>query len=99
MKSFCKCTVLKVKYKNTSLYGNSSYWLSFLDYKGHFERGYTAPNAGCGYTIQNYKYAEGKPIYLMYHYTNSGRCIIDRIQHILPSEAEKYANMQEGGIK
>ena len=95
MENFEKCTVLKVEYKNTSYYGNNSYWVNFLNSEGHFERGYTAPNASCGYTITNYKYAEGKPIFLDYHYTKSGKCIIDSIKHNSPDEAEKYAETLE----
>ena len=92
--SFEKCTVLKVEYRNTSYYGNNSYWVNFLDSEGHFERGYTSPNASCGCTVTNYRYAEGKPIFLEYH-LKGGRCIIDSIQHDSPGEAEKYANTLE----
>lgn len=91
MKDFEKCTVLKVEYRNTSLYGNNSYWLSFLDSGGHFVRGYTSSDASCGYTVTNYRYAEGKPIFLKYHYTKGGKCVIDRIRHNTPDEAERYA--------
>ena len=90
MKDFEKCKVLKVEYRNTSYYGNNSYWLNFLNCEGHFERGYTSPNASCGYTVQNYR--EGDTIFLRYHYTRGGKCIIDSIKHNLPDEAEKYAD-------
>lgn len=90
-----KCTVLKVEYRNSSLCGNSSYWLSFLSSLGRFERGYTSPNASCGCTAKNYRYAEGKPIFLKYHYTGGGKCVIDSIMHNLPDEAEKYAVTME----
>ena len=90
MKDFEKCKVLKVEYRNTSYYGNNSYWLNFLNCEGHFERGYTSPNASCGYTVQNYR--EGDTIFLRYHYTKGGRCIIDGIKHNSPDEAEKYAD-------
>ena len=90
MKDFEKCTVLKVEYRNTSYYGNNSYWLNFLNCEGHFERGCTSPNASCGYTVQNYR--EGDAIFLRYHYTKGGKCIIDSIKHNLPDEAEKYAD-------
>lgn len=96
-----KCAVLKVEYRNTSFYGNNSYWLSFLDSSGRFERGYTSPNASCGYTAENYRYAEGKPIFLKYHYTGGGKCVIDSIMHNSPDKAEKYAAAMErqgGGI-
>ena len=93
MKGFAKCKVLKVEYRNTSYYGNNSYWLNFLNCEGHFERGYTSPNASCGYTVQNYR--EGDTIFLRYHYTRGGKCIIDSIKHNLPEEAEKYAEEME----
>lgn len=93
--NFEKCTVLSVKYRSTSRNGNNSYWLNFLNSEGHFERGYTSPNASCGCTITNYTYAEGKPIFLGYHYTKGGKCIIDSIKHKSPDEAEKYANTLE----
>lgn len=89
MKDFEKCTVLKVEYRNTSYYGNNSYWLDFLNCERRFERGYTSPNASCGYTVQNYR--EGDTIFLKYHYTKGGKCIIDSIKHNSPDEAEKYA--------
>ena len=95
MKDFEKCTVLEVEYRSTSRNGNNSYWLSFLDSEGHFERGYTHPDASCGYSIRNYKYAEEKPIFLAYHYTKGGKCIIDRVKHNSPDEAEKYAEEME----
>ena len=90
MKDFEKCKVLKVEYRNTSYYGNNSYWLNFLNCEGHWERGYTSPNASCGYTVRNYR--EGDTIFLRYHYTKGGKCIIDGIKHNLPDEAEKYAD-------
>lgn len=90
MKDFEKCKVLKVEYRNTSYYGNNSYWLNFLNCEGHFERGYTSPNASCCYTVLNYR--EGDTIFLRYHYTKGGKCIIDSIKHNLPDEAEKYAD-------
>lgn len=90
MKDFEKCTVLKVEYRNNSYFGNNSYWLNFLNCEGHFERGYTSPNAACGYTVQNYR--GGDTIFLRYHYTKGGKCVIDSIKHNLPDEAEKYAD-------
>lgn len=95
MKDFEKCKVLRVDYRNTTFYGNNTYYLNFLTSEGHFERGYTSPDSSCSYTIQNYKYAEGKLIFLKYHYTRGGKCVIDRIKHASPDEAEKYAEEME----
>lgn len=92
MKDFEKCTVLRVEYKSTSVYGNNSYWLAFLNSEGHFERGYTASNASCGYTVTNYRYAEGKPIFIKYHYTKNKNCIIDSIMRNSPDKAQEYAD-------
>lgn len=80
-----RCILHNVEYKNTSTMGNPSYWIAFTDSKGNYHRGYTSSNASAGYTASNYKYAEnGSVIYLDYHYTPKGACIIDRIKHNSP---------------
>lgn len=48
--------VLDVKYKNTSYYGNNSYWVILEVKKGTSEQivwAYTAANAQLGYTIES----------------------------------------------
>ena len=101
MKGFEKCTVLGVEYRSTTINGNNSYWLDFLNSEGHSERGYTMPDSSCGRIIRNYRHAEGKPIFLDYRCAKGGKCIIGGIRHNTPDEAEKYARTPEkrgGGI-
>lgn len=85
MKDFEKCTLVAIKYKCTSNYGNPSYWVRFKDSEGNYHQGYTASNAGAGYAIANYEYHKGA-IYLKYHFTRAGSCIIDSIKHNSPSD-------------
>lgn len=85
-----KCRLYSIEYKNHSYYGNPSYWVAFADSEGNYHRGYTASNSGAGYTIQNYRYAEnGQTIYLDYHFTKKGTCIIDCIKHDSPSDMKE----------
>ena len=50
--------VLMVKYRNTSYYGNNSYWV-FLETDHGYVQAYTASNSQLGYTIQS---MEGKTV-------------------------------------
>lgn len=89
---YVKCTLHNVEYKNTSTMGNPSYYIAFSDDKNNYYRGFTSCNASAGYTASNYNYAEnGNPIYLQYHFTKSGSCIIDRIKHNTPEQAKQEA--------
>ena len=63
--------VQNITYKNTSYFGNNSYWVSFGDMLG-----YTAPNHSCGYGCHNYK---GKEAKITYHFTKGGKCVITDI--------------------
>jgi hypothetical protein len=85
-----KCTLHGVEFKNCSTMGNPCYYVSFTDSTGDFHRGYTASNSSAGYTAANYRYAEnGGPIWLDYHFTKKGTCIINRIKHNTPDAARK----------
>lgn len=51
-----KGKVLDYKYRNTSLYGNNSYWVVLETKQGtgkYIVWAYTAPNSQLGYTISN----------------------------------------------
>ena len=94
MKGFEKCTLYSVEFKCLSSYGNPSYWISFSDSEGHYCRGYTASNSSAGYTASNYKYCQvDQVIYIKYHFTKKGNCIIDSIKHNSPDEAMKEAEI------
>ena len=88
MGKFKKCTLIKVEYKCQSSMGNPSYWVLFQDEEDNFHRAYTSSNSSAGYTIENYADHVECDIYLDYHYTRKGSCIITRIQHITPEEAK-----------
>ena len=83
-----KCILDLVEYRNTSTMGNPSYWVYFTDSKGKFQRGHTGSNSSTGYTIKNYRNICGIVIYMKYHFTRNGSCIIDFIKHNTPEEAE-----------
>lgn len=44
--------ILKVEYRNTSLYGNNSYWV-YMDTDRGFVKAYTAANSQLGYLIDS----------------------------------------------
>lgn len=48
--------VISTEYRNTSTYGNPSYWVRFETPDGQILTGYTAPNASLGYSITNPDY-------------------------------------------
>ena len=80
MKTNRKQTIAKIKnvqYRNTSLYGNNSYYIAFEDEKGELIIGYTKPNAECAYGCKNSEFREFA--YIEYHQTKSGKIIIDDI--------------------
>lgn len=66
-----------VQYRNTSIYGNSSYYIAFEDEKGKLIIGYTKPNADCAYGCKNEDLR--KFAYIEFHATKSGKIVIDQI--------------------
>lgn len=69
--------IKKVEYRNTSVYGNPSYYIAFEDEKGKLIIGYTKPNAACAYGARNPDLREFA--YIEYHMTKSGKIVIDYI--------------------
>lgn len=53
---FVEGRVIGVRYRNTSSYGNPSYWVTIETPDGDIIRGYTSPNASIGYGINNPEY-------------------------------------------
>ena len=73
-------TIAKIKgvtFKNRSVYGNPSYYITFENETGETIKGYTAPNADCAYGCRNEDLKEFA--YIEYHTTKSGKIIIDMI--------------------
>ena len=73
-------TIAKIKgtaYRNTSVYGNPSYYIAFEDETGELIKGYTKPNADCAYGCKNPDLKEFA--YIEYHTTKSGKIVIDYI--------------------
>ena len=73
-------TITKLKdvtFKNRSVYGNPSYYLTPEDETGEEITGYTAPNSSCAYGCKNPDLQEFA--YIEYHTTNSGKIVIDYI--------------------
>ena len=73
-------TIGKIKdvtFKNRSVYGNPSYYITFEDEKGEEIKGYTAPNADCAYGCRNEDLKEFA--YIEYHTTKGGKIVIDYI--------------------
>ena len=64
-------------FRNTSVYGNPSYYINFETETGEIIKGYTAPNASCGYSCTNSEFS--KFAYLEYHITKGGKVIIDDV--------------------
>ena len=80
MKTKRQRTIAKIKnvqYRNSSVYGNPSYFIAFEDEKGKLIIGYTKPNADCAYGCKNSDLREFA--YIEYHTTKSGKIIIDLI--------------------
>ena len=64
-------------YRNTSVYGNPSYYITFENEEGETIKGYTAPNAACAYGAKNPDLREFA--YIEYHKTKGGKIVIDYI--------------------
>ena len=80
MKTERQKTIGKIKgtsYRNTSYYGNPSYYITFETETGETIKGYTKPNADCAYGCKNPELREFA--YIEYHTTNSGKVVIDYI--------------------
>ena len=80
MKTNRKQTIGKIKdvtFRNRSVYGNPSYYITFEDEKGEEIEGYTAPNAACAYGAKNPDLKEFA--YIEYHVTKGGKIVIDDI--------------------
>lgn len=80
MKSNRQKTIGKIKgtaYRNTSVYGNPSYYILFETETGETIKGYTAPNAACAYGCTNSEFR--KFAYIEFHVTKGGKVIIDDI--------------------
>ena len=80
MKTNRQKTIGKIKgtsYRNTSYYGNPSYYIAFENEKGEEIQGYTKPNADCAYGCKNPDLKEFA--YIEYHSTKSGKIVIDLI--------------------
>ena len=61
--------VLLVEYRNTSYYGNNSYWVTIETDGGRYLRAYTASNSQLGYLI---KQLEGRTVTFDVTYTKNG---------------------------
>lgn len=71
--------IIETKWRNCSIYGNSSYWVTFRDTKtDNVYLGYTAPNAACGYGVRNY--GPSDIVYIQWHETTSGKIVIDDVE-------------------
>lgn len=73
-------TIAKIKdveFRNRSVYGNPSYFITFETEEGEILKGYTAPNAACAYGCTNSELREFA--YIEYHITKGGKVIIDNI--------------------
>lgn len=66
-----------VTFRNKSVYGNPSYYITFENEEGEEIQGYTKPNAECAYGCKNPELQEFA--YIEYHKTKSGKIIIDMI--------------------
>ena len=69
--------IKEVQFRNTSYYGNPSYYITFENEEGETIKGYTAPNASCGYSCTNSEFR--KFAYIEFHITKGGKVIIDNI--------------------
>ena len=73
-------TIAKIKdvtFRNRSVYGNPSYYITFINEEGEEITGYTAPNSSCAYGAKNPDLKEFA--YIEYHKTKSGKIVIDYI--------------------
>ena len=65
--------------KCTSVHGNPSYWVEFVEKDSSVLKGYTASNAQCGYIASN---LANKFCKIGYHYSKKGSIIIDTIEEV-----------------
>ena len=80
MKTERQKTITKIKdvqFKNRSVYGNPSYYITFENEEGEEITGYTAPNSSCAYGCKNPDLQEFA--YIEYHTTKSGKIVRDYI--------------------
>ena len=80
MKTNRQKTIGKIKdvtFRNRSIYGNPSYYITFENEEGEEITGYTSPNADCAYGCRNEDLREFA--YIEYHSTKSGKIVIDYI--------------------
>ena len=80
MKTERQKTIGKIKdvtFRNRSIYGNPSYYITFEDETGEEITGSTSPNADCAYGCKNPDLKEFA--YIAYHLTKSGKIVIDYI--------------------
>ena len=80
MKTERQKTISKIKdvtFRNRSVYGNPSYYITFEDETGEEITGYTSPNADCAYGCRNEDLREFA--YIEYHTTKGGKIVIDYI--------------------
>ena len=80
-----------VTFKNRSVYGNPSYYVLFENEEGETMKGYTAPNASCGYSCTNSEFR--KFAYIEFHVTKGGKVVIDDI--LGKSTYERLINNQK----
>ena len=64
-------------FRNTSSYGNPSYFLTFENEEGELIKGYTVANSSCAYGCTNPDLKEFA--YIEYHITKGGKVIIDDV--------------------
>lgn len=78
-KNVTAANIIETKWRNCSISGNSSYWVTFRDIETDNEiYGYTAPDAACAYGVRNY--GKNDIVYIKWHQTKSGKIIIDYIE-------------------
>lgn len=73
-------TIAKIKdvtFRNRSVYGNPSYYITFENEEGEEITGYTSPNSSCAYGCKNPDLRDFA--YIEYHMTKSGKVVIDYI--------------------
>ena len=78
-KNVTAANIIETKWRNCSISGNSSYWVTFRDIEtDNIIYGYTAPDAACAYGVRNY--GKNDIVYIKWHQTKSGKIIIDYIE-------------------
>ena len=80
MKTKRQKTIGKIKdvtFRNRSIYGNPSYYITFENEEGEEITGYTAPNAECAYGCKNPELKNFA--YIEHPKTKSGKIVIDYI--------------------